>query len=81
MDLKSNNTSPVLLPYSPNSSSFAPTLFLTIPRKRPGILDDVRSSLIDAMKSSSPTHNKILIESNTETTLNNADLAYCNWMV
>lgn len=98
MDIKSNNTSPVLtdtaamnntrlsihsslLPYSPNNSSFAPTLFLTIPFRKPGILDDVRSSMIEAMKSSSPTHNKITIESNTETTLTNRDLAYCNWMV
>ncbi|KAL8552543.1 hypothetical protein ACS0TY_001291 [Phlomoides rotata] len=91
MDLKTNNTSPVLtdrlgihsalMPYSPNSSSFAPTLFLTIPRRRPGILDDVRSSLIDAMKSSSPTHNTLTIESNSETTLTNGDLAYCNWML
>ncbi|KAK6155854.1 hypothetical protein DH2020_010102 [Rehmannia glutinosa] len=68
-----------LLPYSHNGSAFSPTLFLTIPRRRPGILDDVRSSLFDAMKSSSPTHNKLTKESNTETTLNDVDLAYCNW--
>lgn len=92
MDLKSGSTSPILadntrlgihsalLPYSHNGSAFSPTLFLTIPRKRPGILDDVRSSLLDAMKSSSPTHNKITKESNTETTQSDGDLAYRNWM-
>ncbi|KAK6132178.1 hypothetical protein DH2020_034079 [Rehmannia glutinosa] len=68
-----------LLPYSHNGSAFSPTLFLTIPRRRAGILDDVRSSLFDAMKSSSPTHNKLTKESNTETTLNDVDLAYRNW--
>ncbi|KAI3458287.1 hypothetical protein Pfo_014950 [Paulownia fortunei] len=69
-----------LLPYSHNGSAFSSTLFLTIPRRRPGILDDVRSSLFDAMKSSSPTHNKLTKESNTETTLSDGDLAYRNWM-
>lgn len=69
-----------LMPYSHNSPTFSPALFLTIPRKRPGLLDDVRSSLHDAMNSSSPTHNKITKESNTETPQIDGDLAYRNWM-
>ncbi|KAH6804164.1 Haloacid dehalogenase-like hydrolase superfamily protein [Perilla frutescens var. frutescens] len=69
-----------LMPYSHNGPAFSPTLFLAIPRKRPGLLDDVRSSLLDAMKSSSPTHNKITKESNTETPQSDGDLAYRNWM-
>ncbi|KAL1558868.1 trehalose-phosphatase [Salvia divinorum] len=91
MDLNSGSTSPVLtdntrlgihsglLPYSHSGSAFSP-LFLTIPRKRPGLLDDVKSSLLDTMISSSPTHNKILKESNNETAQSDADLAYRNWM-
>ncbi|KAG6415617.1 hypothetical protein SASPL_123030 [Salvia splendens] len=77
MDLNSGSTSPVLtdntrlgihsglLPYSHSGSAFSP-LFLTIPRKRPGLLDDVKSSLLDTMISSSPTHNKLLKESNND---------------
>lgn len=92
MDLNSGSTSPVLtdntrlgihsglLPYSHSGSAFSP-LFLTIPRKRPGLLDDVKSSLLDTMISSSPTHNKLLKESNNETAQSDADLAYRNWMV
>ncbi|KAK4431626.1 Trehalose-phosphate phosphatase A [Sesamum alatum] len=70
-----------LLPYPHNGSPFSPSLLLTIPRRRPGILDDVRSSLFDAMKSSSPTHEKLAKESSTETTLGDTDIAYCNWML
>ncbi|KAK4480613.1 hypothetical protein RD792_013691 [Penstemon davidsonii] len=70
-----------LMPYSPKGSGFSPTLFLTIPRKKPGILDDVWSSLFDAMKSSSPTHNKLTKESIVETTtISDSDVAYCKWM-
>ncbi|KAL6580568.1 hypothetical protein OROMI_008592 [Orobanche minor] len=70
-----------LLPYSHNGSAFSPALFLTIPRRRTGILDDVRCSMFDAMKSSSPTHNNITKETNTEiTTLSDVDIAYRNWL-
>ncbi|KAL3645212.1 hypothetical protein CASFOL_010392 [Castilleja foliolosa] len=71
-----------ILPYSHNGSAFSPTLFLTIPRRRAGILDDVRSSMFDTMKSSSPTHNYNLAnETNTETTLkNDVDISYQNWL-
>lgn len=92
MDLTSGSTSPVLtdntrlgihsalLPYTQNGSTFSPAL-LTIPRKRPGLLDDVKSSLLDTMKSSSPTHNRIIKDSNNETAQSDGDLAYQNWMV
>ncbi|RVW40124.1 Trehalose-phosphate phosphatase A [Vitis vinifera] len=82
MDLKSNHSSPVLTDPPPvNKSRFASVpicailsprssiLFypvLTIPRKKNGVLDDVRSSSwLDAMKSSSPTHKKITKDFNT----------------
>lgn len=70
-----------LLPYAHNASAFSPTLFLTIPRRRPSTLDDVRCSLFDAMKSSSPTHNILTKEFNTESTLSDTDITYRNWMV
>ncbi|XP_051143202.1 trehalose-phosphate phosphatase A-like [Andrographis paniculata] len=96
MDLTSNHASPILtesapmnntrlgirssmLPYSHNGS-FSPTL-LTIPRRRPGILEDVRSSLFDAMKSSSPTHEKLTKGSTTGVALSDGDLAYRNWLL
>ncbi|CAI9762353.1 unnamed protein product [Fraxinus pennsylvanica] len=73
-----------LLPYSPNGSVFSRSLSLAIPRRRPGILDDVRSSVLDAMKSSSPTQTKCTKESSTKLTLSDGDVdgdvAYCNWM-
>lgn len=93
MDLTSGSTSPVLtdntrlgihsalLPYTHTGSTFSPALLLTIPRKRPGLLDDVKSSLLDTMKSSSPTHNRIIKDSNNETAQTDGDLAYKNWMV
>ncbi|XP_075485152.1 putative trehalose-phosphate phosphatase G [Primulina tabacum] len=95
MDLKSNHTSPVLadsapmsntrlgihsalLPYSTNA--FSPKLFLNIPRKKTGILDDVWSSLFEAMRSSSPTHNKLTKEHDIQINVND-DLAYSEWML
>ena len=71
-----------LLPYSHNGTAFSPAPFLTIPRRKPGILDDVRSSSwLDAMKSSSPTHNKVNKDSSTGQSSNDSDNAYRTWMV
>ncbi|XP_073293015.1 trehalose-phosphate phosphatase A-like [Primulina huaijiensis] len=70
-----------MLPYPTNGPAFSSNLFLTIPRKKSGILDDVRSSLFDTMKSSSPTHNMLTKESSTETALSDSDLAYRDWLV
>lgn len=98
MDLKSNHTAPVLtdsipnnarlgiynalLPYSPPGAVFSQGLFLNIPRKRPWLLDEVRStSWLDAMKSSSPTHKKKTKDSSNEPALTDNDVAYRNWMV
>lgn len=69
-----------LLPYAPRGAVFSSSLFLTIPRKKPGLLDDVRSPCwLDAMKSSSPTHKKLAKDFNSEASDN--DIAYRNWMV
>lgn len=70
------------LPYSPPGAAFSPGLLLTIPRKKTGVLDDVRSSSwLDAMKSSSPTHKKITKDFNTEPTSTDADAPYRTWLV
>lgn len=97
MDLKSNHTASVLtdpppisksrlgvhsLQYSPPGATFSPALLLTIPRRKTGILDDVRScTWLDAMKSSSPPHRKISKGVNNEFATSDADVAYRTWMV
>nr|GMD33152.1 trehalose-phosphate phosphatase A-like isoform X1 [Ipomoea batatas]GME05328.1 trehalose-phosphate phosphatase A-like isoform X1 [Ipomoea batatas]GME14824.1 trehalose-phosphate phosphatase A-like isoform X1 [Ipomoea batatas] len=99
MDLNSKLTSPVLadsapvsasrlgikslVPYSPAGTTFSPALFLTLPRKKSGKLDDLRTSntWLDAMKSSSPTHNKRNKDSGADQTSTENDVAYQNWML
>ncbi|XP_019156430.1 PREDICTED: probable trehalose-phosphate phosphatase F [Ipomoea nil] len=98
MDMNSTKASPVLtdpaplnksrlgihspiLPYSQSGSSFSATM-LTIPRKKPGKLDDVRSNgWLDAMKSSSPPRKKILKDFGVEIVTDDADVDYFSWMV
>ncbi|KAK2653552.1 hypothetical protein Ddye_013408 [Dipteronia dyeriana] len=98
MDLKSNHTAPVLtdpapisksrlgvhsnlLPYS-HQGAFSSDLFLNIPRKKTGILDDVRAcSWLDAMKASSPPHRKMMKDSNNELAPVDSDAAYRAWML
>ncbi|KAI5346872.1 hypothetical protein L3X38_014751 [Prunus dulcis] len=71
-----------LLQYSPPGAAFSAGLILTIPRRKAGLLDDVRSnSWLDAMKSSSPPHRKITKDVNNEPVANEADIAYHTWMV
>ncbi|KAH9678376.1 Trehalose-phosphate phosphatase A [Citrus sinensis] len=96
MDLKTNHSAPVLtdpapisksrlgvhsslLPYSP-SGTFPSDLFLAIPRKKTGVLDDVRArSWLDAMKSSSPPPKWMAKESNNEFSSTDTDVAYRTW--
>lgn len=97
MDLKSNHTAPVLtdpapinksrlgvhssmLPYS--RAAFPGSHLLSIPWKKTGILDDVRSSSwLDAMKSSSPPPKKLAKVFNNDYALSDADVAYNTWLV
>lgn len=98
MDLNSTQASPVLtdpsplnksrlgihsslFPYSQSGPSFS-TSVLSIPRKKPAKLDDVRSNgWLDAMKSSSPPRKKILKEVNIDVSSDDADVTYFSWMV
>ncbi|XP_062092165.1 trehalose-phosphate phosphatase A [Humulus lupulus] len=69
-----------LFSYSPPGAAFSPSLLLTIPRKKTGVLDDVRSSSwLDAMKASSPPHRKINCINNDSPTYD-VDFAYRTWM-
>lgn len=71
-----------LLPYSQQGASLSSTMYMTIPRKKPGKLDDVRSNgWLDAMKSSSPPRKKLLKDFNIDVASDDADFAYCSWMV
>ncbi|XP_024027895.1 trehalose-phosphate phosphatase A isoform X2 [Morus notabilis] len=70
-----------LFPYSPSGAAFTPGLLLTIPRKKTGVLDDVRAcSWLDAMKASSPPHRKIIKDVN-EFAPSDPDVAYRTWTV
>ncbi|XP_009626608.1 putative trehalose-phosphate phosphatase F [Nicotiana tabacum] len=98
MDLNSTKASPVLtdpsplnksrlgihsslLPYSQSGPSFS-TSVLTIPRKKPAKLDDVRSNgWLDAMMSSSPPRKKILKEVNIDVSSDDADVTHLSWMI
>lgn len=69
------------LPKYPTSGAVSSSsLHLTVPRKKTGLLDDVRlSGWLDAMKSSSPTQLEPSRDSAAE--LTDKEIAYRNWMV
>lgn len=71
-----------LLSYPLSGGSLSSGKYMTIPRKKPGKLDDVRSNgWLDAMKSSSPPRKKLIKEFNIEVAADDIDIAYCSWMV
>ena len=71
-----------MLPYAAAPGvGFSPNLLL-IPRKKTGVLDDVRASCwLDAMKSSSPPPNRISKDVVNELPSFDPDFLYRNWMV
>lgn len=74
-----------LLPYSQQGPSFpASGKYITIPRKKPGKLDDVRSNgWLDAMKASSPPRKKLIKDLSLEVsaTADDSEITYSSWMV
>lgn len=98
MDMKSTSASPVLadpapinksrlgihsgmFPYSQSGASFSSGV-LTVPRKKPGKLDDVRSNgWLDAMHSSSPPRKKMLKDFGVELASDDSDIVYYSWML
>ncbi|EOY24416.1 hypothetical protein QUC31_008740 [Theobroma cacao] len=71
-----------LLSYPQSGGSLSSGKYMTIPRKKPGKLDDVRSNgWLDAMKSSSPPRKKLIKDFNIEVAADDIDIAYCSWMI
>ncbi|KAI6702253.1 hypothetical protein NL676_011389 [Syzygium grande] len=97
MEMKPNHASPVLTDPAPATksrhgihSSWLPqhgapcpsSKYTTIPRKKPGILDDVRSNgWLDAMKASSPPRKKLVKDFVLEVAVDDSDAAYASWML
>ncbi|XP_020239005.1 trehalose-phosphate phosphatase A [Cajanus cajan] len=66
--------------YSSKGATFPHGPLLAIPRKKTGILEDVRSNgWLDAMKSSSPTHNKV--SKDVSHGIGSSDAAYNSWLL
>ncbi|OIV99412.1 hypothetical protein TanjilG_17222 [Lupinus angustifolius] len=71
-----------LLPYSPTGTTIPHGMLLTIPRKKAGFLEDVRSSgWLDAMKSSSPPPRKITKDVSHGFASSEADSSYFSWLL
>lgn len=74
-----------LLPYSQQGPSFSASgKYISIPRKKPAKLDDVRSNgWLDAMKSSSPPRKKLIKDFSLEVTAaaDDSESPYCSWML
>ncbi|XVE57708.1 hypothetical protein DITRI_Ditri04bG0111100 [Diplodiscus trichospermus] len=71
-----------LLSYPQSGASLSSGKYMTIPRKKPGKLDDVRSNgWLDAMKSSSPPRKKLIKGFNIEVSADDVDFAYYSWMI
>ncbi|XP_022736667.1 probable trehalose-phosphate phosphatase F isoform X2 [Durio zibethinus] len=70
-----------LLSYPQSGGSLTSGKYMTIPRKKPGKLDDVRSNgWLDAMKSSSPPRKKLIKDFNIEVAADDTDIYY-SWMI
>ncbi|KAK6935217.1 Trehalose-phosphatase, partial [Dillenia turbinata] len=70
-----------LLPYSQTAAGCSSGLYLTIPWRKAGKLDDVRSNgWLDAMKSSSPPRKKLIKDVNIEVASDDSDSIFSSWM-
>lgn len=73
---------PNLMPYSQTGASFSTGMYIPIPKKKPGKLEDVLSNgWLDAMKSSSPPRKKLLKDFNVGVVSDDTDFGYYAWMV
>lgn len=73
-----------ILPYSPQPQRtlFATGMLLSIPRKKTGVLDDVRTAAwLDSMKSSSPPPKKFAYDTNADQDSSDVDVSYRSWTV
>ncbi|ONK73807.1 uncharacterized protein A4U43_C04F35590 [Asparagus officinalis] len=71
-----------LVPYSASATGYSSGMYLTIPRRKPSKLDDVRASgWLDAMQSSSPPRKKLNKDFSFDSELDEAESAYRNWVM
>lgn len=71
-----------LLPYPQQGMSSSSSKYITIPRRKPGKFDDVRSNgWLDAMKASSPPRKMMAKDFNLEIASEDFDTSYISWMV
>ncbi|XP_021738116.1 probable trehalose-phosphate phosphatase G isoform X2 [Chenopodium quinoa] len=69
------------MPYSHTGTSFSKGLYIPIPKKKSGKLEDAMSSgWLDAMKSSSPPRKKLLKDFNIGVASDDTDFVYSSWM-
>ncbi|KAE8683798.1 Trehalose-phosphate phosphatase A [Hibiscus syriacus] len=72
-----------LLSYQQSGESLPTGKYMTIPRKKPGKLEDVWSNgWLEAMRSSSPPRKKLIKHKdfNIDAAVDDFDIAYCSWM-
>ncbi|KAF9671897.1 hypothetical protein SADUNF_Sadunf12G0098200 [Salix dunnii] len=71
-----------LISYSPPGVVFPQDRFISIPWRKPGVLDDFRTNgWLDAMRSSSPTHKKFTKDINHELSSPDPEVAYRTWLL
>lgn len=73
-----------LLSYQQSGGSLSSGKYMTIPRKKPGKLEDVWSNgWLEAMRSSSPPRKRLIKDKDftIEAAADDFDIAYCSWMV
>lgn len=97
METKPNHASPVLTDPAPvtesrlgirssllpqHGAAFSSSKHIKILRKKPVILDDVRSNgWLDAMKASSPPRKNLVKDFILEVAVDDSDAIYVSWMV
>ncbi|MBA0861751.1 hypothetical protein Goshw_000459 [Gossypium schwendimanii] len=73
-----------LLSYQQSGGSLSSGKYMTIPRKKPGKLEDVWSNgWLEAMRSSSPPRKRLIKDKDftIEAAADDFDIAYCSWMI
>ncbi|GAB2294117.1 hypothetical protein Dimus_028336 [Dionaea muscipula] len=80
--INNNSRLGIGLAYPPPRGGFSRNLNLSIPRRKTGVVDDLRSGWIDAMKSSSPPPPpKIAYDASFPSEPADPDAAYSTWML
>ncbi|CAO2819813.1 unnamed protein product [Amaranthus hypochondriacus] len=70
-----------LMTYSQTGASFSPGMYISIPKKKAGMLEDVLSNgWLDAMKSSSPPRKRHIKDFNVGIVSEDTDFSYSSWM-